>query len=425
MNYKEAIDFLYPLHRFGMKPGLERVLKLLQAAGNPQKRHGTVVHIAGTNGKGTVGAAIAAIFRAAGYKTGLYTSPHLVSFTERMRVDGKKIPESRVAAYCGKLKNGITAANATFFEATTAMAFLFFSDMQVDLSVIETGMGGRLDATNVVDPDYVIIPSIGLDHTRWLGETVGEIAAEKAAVIKKGAKVYTAVRDPQALKPILDRAAVVDAGVTVLDQKAECRVHSEGIGRINFSLSAAGISMTHLEAEVTGGFHASNLSLAVMAACDAGIGEGAIRKGLLSLQENGYRARLERLSRYPDLLLDVSHNPQGMEKSVEFLAGSRSEYRDVYVLLGLVHDKDVREIVRLLKNLAHAVITVNLPNKRGISSGELGDICRSEGMEVNVAETVPEALEVADRITGRDDLILVTGSFYLAGEVLKLLNVSL
>ena len=269
-----------------MKPGLERVIRLLHAVGDPQKRLGKVVHIAGTNGKGTVACALAAIFSAAGYTTGLYTSPHLVSFTERIRVNGKMIPESQLAAYCKALKDEIITEKATFFEATTAIAFMYFSDMQVDVSVIETGMGGRLDATNVVDPDYVIIPNIGKDHTGWLGETVEEIAAEKAAIIKKGARTYTAVQDPAALKPILERADAVGAEVTVLRDKAELVVNSAVIGKLDFTLTTQGLRIRNLEAEVTGDFHASNRSLAVLAACNAGIEEGAIRQGLLSIKKS-------------------------------------------------------------------------------------------------------------------------------------------
>lgn len=422
VKYQEAIDFLFPLCRFGMKPGLERVLRLLRAAGYPQKSLGKVVHVAGTNGKGTVACATAAVFSAAGYTTGLYTSPHLVSFTERFRVNGSKIPESRVAAYSTVLKKDIIAGKATFFEAATAIAFMYFSDMAVDVSVIETGMGGRLDATNVVEPDYVIIPSIGRDHTGWLGETIGEIAAEKAAIIKKGSRVYTAVQDPEALGPIFERANAVGARVTVLQDTAECAVHSASVGQLDFSLKAPGISLQNLKTPVTGDFHVSNLSLAALVACDAGVEESSVREGLLSIQGYGYRARLERLSRKPDLLLDVAHNPDGIEKSVEVLRGFQDLYRNVLVVLGVVRDKDATGMVRCLKKLTDTVITVNLPSERGMSSSELGSLCSSEGFRVTVAETAGEALDVVRGVAGEDDLVLITGSFYLAGEVLKVLD---
>ena len=422
MKYQDAIDFLFPLHRFGMKPGLERVLKLLDAAGEPQRRLGQVVHIAGTNGKGAVASSLAAICCAGGYRTGLYTSPHLLSYTERIRINGDMISESRVAEYCSVLESAVTEGNATFFEATTAIAFMYFCEMQAEISVIETGMGGRLDATNVVDPDHVIIPSISEDHTSWLGDTIGEIAAEKAAIIKKGASVYTAVENPEALGIILDRADAVGARVRVLQESAECIVHGAGVGTLEFSLEAPGLSMKNLVAPVTGDFHASNLSLAVLAASEIGMDESAIRQGLLSMRRFGYRARLERISRQPDVLLDVSHNPAGVEKSVHTLCAMRGAYRNVVVLLGLVRDKEAGRIVRHLKTLTSHIITVDLLTERGMTAAELGDLCREEGAEVTVTVTVREALDVIECTVEKDDLVLITGSFYLAGEVLGLMG---
>ena len=186
VTYQEALDFLYPLHRFGIKPGLDRVYTLLDAVGSPHKRLGMVVHIAGTNGKGTVAAAVASIFQASGKKTALYTSPHLVDFTERIRINGKPISQEKVAFYCSLLKDAVIQNHSTFFEATTALAFAWFADESVEVSIIETGMGGRLDATNVVDSTYAVISTIGMDHTEWLGGTLSLIAAEKAAIIHKG-----------------------------------------------------------------------------------------------------------------------------------------------------------------------------------------------------------------------------------------------
>ncbi|MCW8796130.1 MAG: bifunctional folylpolyglutamate synthase/dihydrofolate synthase [Chlorobium sp.] len=422
VTYQDAINFLFPLHRFGMKPGLERISSLLHAVGNPQKRLGKVVHIAGTNGKGTVAYSVASIFSSAGFTTGLYTSPHLVSFTERICVNGCRIPESQVAAYCDVLKEEVANRKATFFEVTTAMACMYFAEMQAEVSVIETGMGGRLDATNVVDPDYVIIPSIGKDHTAWLGDTVEKIAAEKAAIIKKGSRVYTAVKDPAALKPIIDRAAAVGATLNVLQDFPEPVVHSATVGELVFSQKARGVDFSKLKSGVTGDFHASNLALAVLAAHDAGIEERSIRKGLLSMRDFGYRARLERLSEKPDLLLDVAHNPDGMEMSVNTLLRFSHAYRNVLVVLGLVRDKDVAEVVRCLKKLTKTVITVNLLSERGLPASELGGMCRNEGFHAIVAETASEALDIVKRTADKDDLVLVTGSFYLAGEVLKLMK---
>ncbi len=422
MNYQEAIDFLFPLRRFGMKPGLLRVDELMQRVAGPHKRLGTVVHIAGTNGKGAVASAQAAIWSAAGYRTGLYTSPHLSSYTERIRVDGTRISPRQVAEYCTALKEAVTLAEATFFEATTAIAFMHFAAMDVDVSVIEVGMGGRLDATNVVEADYVIIPSISRDHTGWLGNTIEEIAGEKAAVITHGARVYTAVEDDSALNVIRERAEAVGAAVVTLEETAGIDVHSVELGRLVFSIETAGRSLVNLQAPVTGGFHVTNLSLAVLLAIDAGIEEDAIRQGLLSFSETGYRARLERLSREPDIVVDVSHNPDGIEKSVSVMCGLRDGYRDVYVILGLVRDKETDEIVRRLKPLTDTVIAAGMQSERGMEAEELAERCRSEGFGVPCAGTLQESLDYVAEVADKEDLVLITGSFYLAGEALDLLK---
>ncbi len=402
-----------------MKPGLERVMELMHAAGEPQKRLGRVVHIAGTNGKGAVACGLAAIFSKAGYRTGLYTSPHLLSFTERIRIDGDAIAERKIAEYSTALKDAIVAGKATFFEATTAIAFMYFSAMQTEVSVIETGMGGRLDATNVVDADYVIIPSISRDHTGWLGETVEEIAAEKAAIIKKGARVYTAVEDAAALGAIVRRADAAGGEVTVLQEVAECVVQRAEVGKLEFSMETRDMRIENLRAPVTGSFHVHNLSLAVLAAVEAGVDEASIRAGLLSMDSFGYRARLERLSSRPDVLLDVSHNPDGIEKSIQTLNALRDNYSNVFVVLGLVRDKEAGEIVRRLKKLTSNVITVGFLSERAMMPQELGELCRKEGLQVTVAATVSEALKIAGQMAAKSDLILITGSFYLAGEVLE------
>lgn len=420
MDYQEAIDFLYPLHRFGIRPGLDRIRELLSGLGSPEERLGRVVHIAGTNGKGTVAACMASIFTSSGRKTGLFTSPHLVDFTERIRIDGRQIPKERVAAYCDRLQGPVKATGATFFEATTAMALAWFAEEGVDASVIETGMGGRLDATNAVRGDIVVIPSIGLDHTAWLGGTVGQIAAEKAAVIKPGSRVYTAVTDPEAFAGI-DRAAVAcGAPLRVAGRDASFRVAGVWPGRLRLELSCGSGAGLGLEVPLTGSFHASNVALAVMAAMDEGIGRGDIETGLSRIAASGYRARLEQVSARPMVLLDVSHNPEGMERSCQALREIRSGFRDLYVLIGVAADKDAAGIVRPLGELARMVATVGLPTERSLSPEALGSLCRNAGVaEVQVCGSAVEGFDLLLSKAGPEDMILVTGSFFLAGALIE------
>ena len=418
MTYQEALDFLYPLHRFGIKPGLDRVRSLLDHAGSPHKRLGLVVHIAGTNGKGSVAAALASIFQAAGKKCALYTSPHLVDFTERIRINGRQIPRERVAHYCTLFSDAVISGKATFFEATTAIAFAWFADEGVEVSIIETGMGGRLDATNVVDSDYALITTIALDHTDWLGETLPLIAAEKAAIIKPKSRVFTAVSEPEVLRVIEQMAEECNAPLFVASKDSVCHLTSVEPGVVEFELTTALCHYSALKAPLTGTFHATTLSLAVMVAENAGIAPDSIAAGLEGLLQTGYRARLERIGTRPALFLDVSHNPAGMRETVNTLCLFRHRYRRTSVLLGLASDKDARAIIRELLRLNCTFVLVNIPSERSVPAETLASLCLEEGGEATVCSTGREGLAYLLEKADDDDLILVTGSFYLAGDLL-------
>ena len=419
MDYQEAIDFLYPLHRFGIRPGLDRVHELLLELGSPETLLGRVVHIAGTNGKGTVAACMASIFSASGRKTGLFTSPHLVDFTERIRIDGRQIPKDKVAGYCTRLAGLTRAIGATFFEVTTAMALAWFAEEGVEVSVIETGMGGRLDATNAVSGDIVIIPSIGLDHTAWLGDTVRLVAVEKAAIIKPGSRVYTAVDDVEAFAEIERASSRCGVPLRVVGRDASFRVTGVHPGCLNLEVSFVSGGIRKLSVPLTGSFHASNVTLAVMAARDEGVEWGDIENGLTRLAASGYRARLEQVSERPIVMLDVSHNPDGMRRSFEALQDIRGVFGDLYVLVGVAADKDAPGIVRPFGELASMVATVDLPTERSLEAETLARLCREAGVaEVQVCGTPGEGFDLLCSKAGPDDMILVTGSFFLAGALI-------
>ena len=420
MTYQDALDFLYPLHRFGIKPGLDRIRSLLALLGSPHQRLGLVVHIAGTNGKGSVAASLASIFQASGKKTALYTSPHLVDFTERIRIDGRPIPHEKVAHYCSLLKDDLIDNHFTFFEATTAIAFAWFADEGVDVSILETGLGGRLDATNVVQSDYAVITTIGLDHTDWLGETISLIAAEKAAIIKKRSRVFTAVSQPEALYPVRQMAESCHAPLFVAGIDSLCTVTLAAPGNLELELTTPSRHYPALKAPLTGSFHAANISLAVMVAEDAGIAAEHIASGLERILQTGYRARLERIGSRPTILLDVSHNPDGMRETVNALEPFRSDFHRVHVLLGLASDKDARAVIRELLRLEASFVLVNIPSERSVSAEALSAMCREEGAPAAATgfTTGSEGLAYLRAKADADDLILVTGSFYLAGEIL-------
>jgi len=418
VTYQEALDFLYPLHRFGIKPGLDRVHSLLNFLGSPHKRLGQVVHIAGTNGKGTVAAALASIFQASGNKTALYTSPHIVDFTERIRINGVQIPRKKVAHYCSLLKDAVIDNHSTFFEATTAIAFAWFADEGVNVSIIETGMGGRLDATNVVDSTYAVLPSIGMDHTEWLGETLAMIASEKAAIIKKGCRVFTAVSEPEAFFPIQEIAKLCNAPLFVTAKDAVCRVSSAELGVLTLEIQTASRYYPALKVPLTGSFHASNVLLSVMVAENAGIGAEHIYSGLEQLLQTGYRARLEKIGTFPTILLDVSHNPDGMRETVNALYLFKHVYRQIYVMLGLASDKDAQAIVHELLRLDCLFVLVNIPSARSVPAEKLCALCNKEGAHATVYSNGRDGLSYLRKIADANDLILVTGSFYLAGDII-------
>ncbi len=418
MQYQDAIDFLFPLHRFGIRPGLERMRSLLPSLGSPERRLGRVVHLAGTNGKGTVASALASIFTAAGMKTGLYTSPHLVDFTERIRVDGRQIPREMVAASCSAMQQAVLETGATFFEATTAMAFDFFAREGVEVSVIETGMGGRLDATNVVVPELVVIPTISLDHTAWLGDTLAQIAAEKAAIIKPGSAVFTGATG-EALDVIADAAERCGAPLFVAGRDATFELLDLQPGSLELAVTLANGERQRLVAPLTGAFHATNVVLAVLAARYAGIGWAEISTGLSRLPLSGYHARLERVSTDPQVLLDVSHNPDGMARSVQALRDIRASFRDLYVLVGVAADKDAAAMVRPLAGIARTMVTVPIPSERSLEPARLARFCTDAGAtDVRSCTTSAEGFDLLCSLAGREDMILVTGSFFLAGELL-------
>lgn len=419
MDYQQAIDFLFPLHRFGIKPGLERIEALLDALGHPERKLGTIVHVAGTNGKGTVASCVASIFSASGRKTGLFTSPHLVDFTERIRIDGQQMGRQRVAEYCTKLQPAVLETGATFFEATTAMALAFFADEGVDAAVIETGMGGRLDATNVVQPEIVIIPSIGMDHTEWLGGSLREIAAEKAAIIKRCSRVFTAVPEAgEAFAPIREAAEAAGAELHQVEREAKWSVEEVCPGALALRISLDGGESRQFRAALTGSFHAPNVCLAVMAARSEGISWEHIDDGLARLGASGYRARLERIADKPAVMLDVSHNPEGMQKTAQSILELRNCFRFLYVIIGVAADKDAAGIVHHIVPVADEIVAVELPVERSLQAEVLERLCAEAGAQhVSSRHSAAEALEFLDQRVEPEDMILVTGSFYLSGEV--------
>jgi len=415
VTYAEAVARLQSLRggeHAGMRQGLERIEGLLDALGRPEQRY-RLVQVGGTNGKGSVSAMLAAILKSAGHRVGLYTSPHLVSFRERIRVDGEPIAEDGVVDGVDALGTLIARFDATTFEATTALALDHFAREAVDVAVLEVGLGGRLDATTVGTPEVAVIARIDLDHQAVLGSTLEAIAAEKAAIIRGGVAV-SAAQAPEAERVIVARAA--SAGVPLLLEGRDLSVSVERRGPDGQRLACAGPgwSLAGLELAMPGSFQPSNALLAVTAARELHAGDTAIRYGLARAWWPGRFQVLRRARGF--LVLDGAHNPAGARALAVSLRDVFGETRVTFVL-GVLADKDAAGIVAALAPLADRFVLVAPPSSRAVAPETLRAVVpASAGVEI--AKSPAEALELAGRAT-TTPIICVAGSLFLIGEVLR------
>ena len=407
MSYSEAIQFLYDLRLFGAKFGLENTFKLAALAGDPQKKL-RFIHVAGTNGKGSTCAMLESIYRAAGLRVGLFTSPHLVSFRERIQVNRQLISENEVVHLVEKiqplLKQFPADHHPTFFEVVTVVALKFFAEQKCDLVIWETGLGGRLDATNIVTPLGSVITNIAFDHQQWLGDTLEKIAAEKAGIIKPGMPVVTATEAPEALRVIEQIAREKGAALT--------RIQAHHASRITHHASLLG---DHQELNAA-------LALAVVRVLQPQIPVTAekIRAGLTGVNWPG---RLQLISKPggQKILLDGAHNVAGAETLRATLKKHFAAATPV-LIFGALADKNWPDICRTLAPLAAKIFTVPVASERTADAHELEKVFRAENPAAEVA-----ALEnlAAALIASKDEpFIVITGSLYLAGEALERLDLS-
>ena len=418
-SYQETIDYLYALQKHGIKLALSNSLRLMEVTGNPHARIRTV-HVAGTNGKGSTSALLAGILTAAGFRVGLYTSPHLISFPERIRIDGRQIPEDKVVELAQQIRSGYAGEaemRPTFFEVTTTIAFAWFAQEQVDIAVIEVGMGGRLDATNVITPLVSVITNIGIEHTEYLGTTLAEIAAEKAGIIKPGIPVVTAEGQPEAAAVIERTAAVKGARVIRLEREFRAENVSSGAEGA-FDYRGMSASYQGLRLCMLGRHQVDNACLALAAIeclrdCGMDIGEGALRRGLERTQWEG---RMERVWQKPDIYLDGAHNPASAKRLAETIRALLPAYRRLVLVIGILGDKDLRAIAAEIVPLAGLVVATRPEYSRALDVQTLAAELRKLHGSVLSAETVGEAVQTARDRASEDDLILVTGSLYVVGD---------
>jgi dihydrofolate synthase / folylpolyglutamate synthase len=417
MTYAEALARLLALRggeHAGMRPGLERIETLLDALGNPEQRY-TLVQVGGTNGKGSTAAMLAAILKAAGRRVGLYTSPHLVSFRERIRVDGEAIAEDDVADGYDALATLVARVDATMFEATTALALDHFARQAVDVAVLEVGLGGRLDATTVGVPAASVIARIDLDHQEVLGPTLAAIAREKAAIIRAGVAIASA-QAPEAEAVLLERAAATGVPLLIEGRELAVRVSARDLAGQTLDLAGPGWRLANAHIPLLGTFQPSNALLATAAAHALGIAPDAIRAGLARARWPG---RFEVL-RYRDrhVVLDGAHNPAGARA----LAASLTEWfgdAAVTLIFGALRDKDAAGMLAPLAARARRVILTASSSPRAASPAALRASVGAGPERVETVASAAEALGVAEAAP-RTPILCVAGSLSLVGDVLRL-----
>lgn len=418
MNYKEAVEYLYSLQFFGIKMGLENILRLCRELGNPQE-YFDCIHVAGTNGKGTASALIESVLRTAGYKTGLYTSPHLIDFSERIRVNGKRISEDFVLSFTEKMKPLISELKATFFEATTAMAFAYFKEMKVEIAVIETGMGGRLDATNIVNPVLTVITPISMDHTQYLGGTIEKISLEKAGILKNRIPVVVSDMEISA-KKIFIREAEKKQCPVIYSEKF-CAVENIRQTKTGYRFSAF-VKCREYKLEIPfAGIHqiknATNALCALFNLNGYNFADNDLNFGFSNAK---WPARFQILDTEPVLVIDVSHNVQGAETLVQTLK-AYFPYKPPVFVLGMMKDKDYSGFLSVISSLKGRIILAKPNVERAADVNDLEKAIKSK--KVIKADTVALAVDKAMTIATDDEVVVVTGSFYTASEALIHLDI--
>jgi dihydrofolate synthase/folylpolyglutamate synthase len=415
MTYAEAVARLLALRggeHAGMRPGLERIETLLEALGNPERRS-TLAQVAGTNGKGSVAAMLAAILKADGRRVGLYTSPHLVSFRERIRVDGEAIAEDDVADGFDAIATLVARLDATMFEASTALALDHFAREAVDVAVLEVGLGGRLDATTVGTPAVTALARIDLDHQEVLGATLAAIAAEKAAIIRSGVAV-SAAQAPEAADVLVARAAAVGVPLLVEGRELSVRVRARDLDAQTLDAAGPGWRLEGLRLPLLGVYQPSNALVALAAARALGVRDAACREGLARARWPGRFEVLRARDRI--VVLDGAHNPAGAAA----LAASLTEWfgdTPLTLVFGALRDKDAPGMLAALAPRARRLIVTASSSPRAARPEALRDAAPA-GAAVELADSAPEALALAAR-EPRTPILCVAGSLSLLGDVLR------
>ncbi|MFH2037691.1 MAG: folylpolyglutamate synthase/dihydrofolate synthase family protein [Candidatus Zixiibacteriota bacterium] len=418
-NYASALDFIMRREFFGVKLGLDNISRFLDRIGNPQNQFKSI-HVAGTNGKGSTCAALDSILRSAGYKTGIFTSPHLADYRERVRVNGQQIGKPFVTEFVNNYRGLITRHKITFFETCTALAFSYFAYKKVDIAIIEVGLGGRLDATNTLNPILSIITDISFDHTNLLGNTLTKIAYEKAGIIKKQTPILTGILKSEPLREIKRisynrRAPFFSLKRSEFDNNGS---------PVDFNYYRDGLKLNNLKISLPGFHQIKNGALSVRA-CELikeqgfKIGNGDIRKGLAKIFWPG-RFQIIKNPGKPTFILDVCHNPAGVKAFVQCFKELFPK-RKADIIVGFVKNKDLKQSIKYLNSIARNVEVLRLNTYRTAEPEEIAVYFDTKKLVAFSESAVTSAKKLVES-SKDDDIIIICGSHYAVGEFIPAMN---
>lgn len=426
MNYQETLEYLFnalPMfQRVGasaFKKDLSNTFALCAHLDNPERKFKSI-HVAGTNGKGSTSHTLASILQSAGYKTGLYTSPHLKSFTERVRINGQEITEQAVVDFVEANKSFLDELKPSFFEMTVGLAFWYFAKEQVDIAIIEVGMGGRLDSTNVITPELAVITNIGWDHMQFLGDTLPLIAGEKAGIIKPQVPVVISQTQEETSQVFLQKAKENQAQITFADQKFKLeKLSSSQAGLARYAVSQEVESLI-LDYGLLGDYQIHNLpgileSINQLRQMGWTISEDALPKGLKEVGSlTGLKGRWQILGENPTIIADTGHNEPGIRAILSQLESY--SFDQLWMVIGMVQDKDISKILAILpKDARYVFCQANLP--RAMEAGKLAEKAAEFGLKGEVIPDINEALQFARKNAQPNDLIFVGGSTFVVAEI--------
>ena len=426
MTYQETLDYLFnalPMfQRIGaaaFKKDLTNTIALCEHLGNPQSQFKTI-HVAGTNGKGSTSHALCSILMEAGYKVGLYTSPHLKSFTERIKINGEEIPEGDVVTFVAQNKAFLEELKPSFFEMTVGMAFWYFAKERVDIAVIEVGMGGRLDSTNVILPELSLITNIGYDHMQFLGDTLPLIAGEKAGIIKQEIPVVISQTQPETEAVFLGKAAEMHAPIDFADQIFKVIAIGHSAAGVQTFEVHSGHGLVRYDMDLLGNYQRYNLpgilqGCQVLNALGWEIADTAVHRGLSSIVANtGLKGRWQLLGTEPRVICDTGHNEDGIRLILEQI--NQMEFDRLWMVIGMVRDKDISKILSMLpKDATYIFCEAKIP--RALPASELSELALGYSLQGDIVPDVNEAIDLAKRMANKDDLIFIGGSTFVVAEI--------